>query len=73
MGTILEIVTALVLAHVVGFVHSWLLTLALMFVVPLYIMAGWLHVKASTGFASLRREAFKESNEVAKIHANAVN
>ena len=64
MGTILEIATALVLGHVVGFIYSWILTIILMFVVPLYIIAGWLHIKASTGFASLRRKAYKESNEV---------
>ena len=64
VGTIVEGATALILAHLIGFRFSWILTFVLMGVVPLYILSGWLHVKVSAGFAGLQQQALRDAARV---------
>lgn len=64
VGTIVEGATALILAHLIGFRFSWILTFVLMGVVPLYILSGWLHVKVSAGFAGLQQRALRDAARV---------
>ena len=64
VGTIVEGATALILAHLIGFRYSWILTFVLMGVVPLYILSGWLHVKVSAGFAGLQQRALRDAARV---------
>ena len=44
--------------------YDWILTIVLSVVVPLYLLSGWLHAKASVGFAQIRRQALQEATEV---------
>ena len=67
IGNIVEGATGLTLAFAVGFWYSWLLTILLMAVVPLYIFSGWVHVWASKGFAGLQSGAFKDASEVSNF------
>ena len=67
IGNIVEGATGLALAFVIGLRYTWLLTILLMAVVPLYIFSGWVHVWASKGFAGLQSGAFKDASEVSNF------
>ena len=47
--------------------YDWILTIVLSVVVPLYLLSGWLHARASVGFAQIRRQALQEATEVSLL------
>ena len=58
--------------HIYSLIHhphryDWILTIVLSVVVPLYLLSGWLHARASVGFAQIRRQALQEATEVSLL------
>lgn len=67
VGVLAEGLTTLLAGHIIAFAYSWSLTLVLMSAVPLYILAGWVHSKASLGFAGWQRTTFIDAAEVSSL------
>ena len=67
VGVLVEGLTTLLAGHIIAFAYSWSLTLVLMSAVPLYILAGWVHSKASLGFAGWQRTTFIDAAEVSRL------
>lgn len=64
MGTLFETSFGLLLALIIAFVHSWILTIVILGFVPIMMAAGLLQVKALTGHAVGYKKALENAGKV---------
>ena len=64
LGTLIETMIGMLASLVIAFVYSWMLTLVLFGFVPIFIIAGFLQLRAITGHAGSSKKALEEAGKV---------
>ena len=64
LGTLVETFFGMIVAIVIAFIYSWVLTLLILAVVPIMIVAGFLEVKALSGHAASNKKALEDAGKV---------
>ena len=64
LGTLIETMIGMLASLVIAFVYSWMLTLVLIGFVPIFIIAGFLQLRAITGHAGSSKKALEEAGKV---------
>ncbi|RKP14622.1 P-loop containing nucleoside triphosphate hydrolase protein [Piptocephalis cylindrospora] len=65
VGNIIQIITTLIYALILAFIHGWKLSLVVFACVPLVGLAGYLQMAALTGFGEKTKKAYEESAQIA--------
>ena len=65
LGTLVEMCVGMLLALIIAFVYSWVLTLIILGVVPVMMVAGALQLKVFTGHATSSKKALENAGKVA--------
>ncbi len=64
LGTLLETCVSMLMAIIVAFVYSWVLTLLIVAVVPIMLIASTLEVKALSGHTVANKKALESAGKV---------
>ncbi|XP_011409250.2 PREDICTED: bile salt export pump-like [Amphimedon queenslandica] len=64
LGTLIETFVGMFASLIIAFVYSWMLTLVLIGFVPVFIIAGFLQLRAITGHAGDNKKALEEAGKV---------
>lgn len=64
LGALIEAFIGLLLALVIAFAYSWLLTLVILGTLPVILVAGALQVRALTGHTAANKKALEEAGKV---------
>ena len=68
LGTLIETSFGMILALVIAFVYSWVLTLLILTVIPFVAVSASLEVKALAGHTNKTRQALEKSGKVKSNH-----
>ena len=68
LGTLIESLTGLVVAVVVGFAYSWIMAIVILAFMPIISLASSLHFSLSAGSTKRTSKALKESTEVSTTY-----
>ncbi len=64
LGTLLETTIGMLMAIIIAFVYSWVMTLLILGVVPFVFISGALEVKALAGHAAANKKSLEKSGKV---------
>ena len=64
LGTLIEISVGILMALIIAFAYSWVLSLLVLGAVPLVMITAFLQVKALSGHAKQKRKVSEKSGEV---------
>ena len=64
IGTLIETAVGLLIAVIIAFVFSWLLTLVILGLVPFLILAGAIHTKAVTSRVSKNKKFIENAGKI---------
>lgn len=67
LGTMLQVMSAVVAGIVIGFIYSWQLTLGLLAFAPILLLAGVMEMKMWTGQDTLDKELYENAGKVGQF------
>lgn len=64
LGTLLEVSVSMLMAIIIAFVYSWVLTLVVLGIVPIMLLSSGLEVKALAGHTVANKKSLEKAGKV---------